>query len=885
MSLYVLEIHAPGRPPWVEQVSVPKIVLGRQTGDIVLHDPKSSSSHAEVEFENGRLIVRDLGSTNGTWKGTRALPQFVVVQGESFRCADTNIIVKYVEGVQHQASGGTVMGGGVPIPGPASAPTPQVAPSRADPQVPSPPASPSSGLGLGIAVSLAVLLVAGAGVGGYGYWSGWFETSQTVVARSPSEPDDSEVKSSDANKDAPSVVEADLGGLYRDVAAATVVIRTPGSVGSGSVIDPLGVILTNHHVIQGAERDGLQAIVNVTLGEFSSESNAFEPAGEALKAEVIKIDTAHDLALIRLLDPPADLPSLSMAEAVPYPGQRVAALGHAGAGMLWAIKGGEISATGALSAHAALALENSQGDERDHLARLKDQFDKKGRVIQSTARILPGDSGGPLVGMDRKIVGVNAFGRIDEVSGQWISFHVHLAEVRAFVKDIPTHALDLVPDPWSSITENAAFADVDFDGYIDTMVVSRSDDERVVFFDLDENSVPEGEPAPYWVMVMQLRDQVFDPELVVIEHGQTRQLLIDTDHDQSMETYLWIDGDERLAYTVTEDGEASRNAEFTLEERVPKGLFRNSLVGERFVKTAGIVFPGLVDGGDEILAPDPLAPMMDAGRYDYDGDGIEETVVETSPFHERVMWSFDGGTPSAVMVTRGASRWVWYDTDGDAQLDLMLATSNALESVTWQAYNVDVGGTLSERDGFVGQLVVQPYLLSGTRGRAMRTSALRMLKPWLVATERGLSVFPTVRIVETASVEMADSGGLANRIAKISAKHHDLTLVDIDGDAIDDEHRGDRRYAAGKVQYNVFDAELALLPMGKHHYAYYDTDNDGSYDQVVIAPESGAPTDAYRVMKDAVHSMEPPRQLLEPGLFADVGLQTELRGIIERGDL
>jgi len=60
-----------------------------------------------------------------------------------------------------------------------------------------------------------------------------------------------------------------------------------------------------------------------------------------------------------------------------------------------ALKAGEISATGSLSGHTDLLLDANEGD-REFLEETKETFEKMGRVIQSSTKILPGDSGGPL---------------------------------------------------------------------------------------------------------------------------------------------------------------------------------------------------------------------------------------------------------------------------------------------------------------------------------------------------------------------------------------------------------------------------------------------------------------------------------------------------------
>src|SRR5438094_219751 len=47
--------------------------------------------------------------------------------------------------------------------------------------------------------------------------------------------------------------KGDIREVYRKVAPATVLIRTPNGFGTGIVVDPRGFVLTNHHVVAGGE--------------------------------------------------------------------------------------------------------------------------------------------------------------------------------------------------------------------------------------------------------------------------------------------------------------------------------------------------------------------------------------------------------------------------------------------------------------------------------------------------------------------------------------------------------------------------------------------------------------------------------------------------------
>ena len=60
-----------------------RVVIGRLGGsDIVLTDPGASRRHAEVRRENGRYVISDLGSTNGTLVNGRADGERTLEEGD-----------------------------------------------------------------------------------------------------------------------------------------------------------------------------------------------------------------------------------------------------------------------------------------------------------------------------------------------------------------------------------------------------------------------------------------------------------------------------------------------------------------------------------------------------------------------------------------------------------------------------------------------------------------------------------------------------------------------------------------------------------------------------------------------------------------------------------
>ncbi len=148
----------------------------------------------------------------------------------------------------------------------------------------------------------------------------------------------------------------------------------PNGNGSGIIIAPDGLIVTNNHVVEKSRR------VEVVFDD-----------GEEAEAEILGTDAASDLAVLRANA--ADLPAAEFGDAE---GLRV--------GQLVMAIGSPYGFHSTLTAGVVSALGRSM---RGAAGRLIDN------VIQTDAAINPGNSGGPLVTSSAKVVGINtaAIGR------------------------------------------------------------------------------------------------------------------------------------------------------------------------------------------------------------------------------------------------------------------------------------------------------------------------------------------------------------------------------------------------------------------------------------------------------------------------------------------
>jgi len=185
-----------------------------------------------------------------------------------------------------------------------------------------------------------------------------------------------------AAKVSPAVVQilvTGYGPLREEDKSQTAFIVRQHAVGSGVIVDPHGYIMTNAHVVEGAQR------IRVAL-PLSGDSSGQVPVGKRriLEARLLGQHKETDLALLKVDE--TDLPTLSLnSQQRPHVGQLVFAIGSP--------EGLQNSVTmGVLSA----------------LARQVDST-KPITYLQTDAPINPGNSGGPLVDMNGAVVGINTF--------------------------------------------------------------------------------------------------------------------------------------------------------------------------------------------------------------------------------------------------------------------------------------------------------------------------------------------------------------------------------------------------------------------------------------------------------------------------------------------
>jgi 2-alkenal reductase len=205
--------------------------------------------------------------------------------------------------------------------------------------------------------------------------------------------------------------------LYERVSNSVVhlAVRTQrgGGTGSGFVLDGEGHIVTNNHVIEGAEQ---------ILVRFADDST--------VEAELVGADPDSDLAVIKVAVAPGLLRPAELGDSSAIRvGQRAIAVGNP-FGFEQTMTTGIVSAVG-------------------RVVRQDSGFSLS-RLIQTDAAINPGNSGGPLLNSRGQVIGVNTLIYSLSGSSAGIGFAVPVSTVIRVVPELIANGS--YSDPWLGIT-------------------------------------------------------------------------------------------------------------------------------------------------------------------------------------------------------------------------------------------------------------------------------------------------------------------------------------------------------------------------------------------------------------------------------------------------
>jgi serine protease Do len=191
----------------------------------------------------------------------------------------------------------------------------------------------------------------------------------------------------------PSVVAIDVMITSFDVLGGKI---PQEGAGSGWIIDESGLVVTNNHIVEGADS------INVTLEN-----------GDSYQATTVRSDPVADIAVVKINAPGLKAVKIGDAKNLKI-GQWVLAMGNS--------LGQGISATKGIVSNLGVTIQVSSAEALYNL-------------IQTDAAINPGNSGGPLFNLAGEVVGITSV-KVSEVGIEGTGYAISIDEALPIISDL-----------------------------------------------------------------------------------------------------------------------------------------------------------------------------------------------------------------------------------------------------------------------------------------------------------------------------------------------------------------------------------------------------------------------------------------------------------------
>ncbi|WP_103669159.1 trypsin-like peptidase domain-containing protein [Pseudanabaena sp. BC1403] len=366
--------------------------------------------------------------------------------------------------------------------------------------------------------------------------------------------------------------------VYKQASPAVVSIQSRSGNGSGSIIDPKGLVLTNAHVVRGS------TTVNVIL----SDKRQF-------RGVVIASSRNPDLAMIRLEGVTTNLPTIQIASSNGIQvGQRAFAIGNPFGRFAGTLTTGIIS-----------------------------RIDSDRKLLQTDAALNPGNSGGALLNSRAELVGVNTAIFTTSSVNSGIGLAIEADTVKQFIAAVQQGTIANNPTP-----AVASPTVLNLDGNAIASVLTASD-----------NTLPDGSYYKAYQfqgkagqsLVIEMRGNGIDPYLVLFD-STGRKIAEDDDGGGGKNARIAVTLPSTGKYTLYANSyEVGQTGSFTIAGRLSNNFTSQSPIEPTDDLRIILQKNGILGTQSRVYAKD--GSLFDAFSFNGLAGQVVQIELVSSDFH------------------------------------------------------------------------------------------------------------------------------------------------------------------------------------------------------------------------------------------------------------